>query len=404
MKALPISGTGNWVVAGAISLAGHVAVAAVITTLDETPSQDEIPPIMVELVVLDEAELEPAAPAGEPPPENTHIATTVMAMTKPSAPPVAVLTPNELVPPDETARRKPGPTSTTISGTAPLDFSRPHAATHHMPEDKYTNVSKAWSPPAAAVHLESTVQPRQKPSSSSPFVTAAVAPVEIETHQQIAAIAPPEAPPAEPTKPAPLVHLPQRKPLSSQTEHLGSSDITESEMDAVSTPPSDPSDPDVAIASAMISKLLDPAREDVHMPTDVEDADPPTPESASKRLIEEAEQAVPASTRPVQFAGAIQPVIRPPGITRGVQVVAGNRPPKYPLAARRHGLEGRVLLRVEVDDAGIAHRVAVTKSSGHKILDEAARLAAGKWQFLPALVGGEPASGAIDVPIVFRLE
>ena len=404
MKALPISGTGNWVAAGAISLAGHVAVAAVITTLVEAPPQDEFPPIMVELVVLDEAELEPAAPAGGPPPETTHIATTVMAMIKPSAPPVAVLAPNKLVSLDETARRKPDPTSTSISGTPPLESPRPHAADHHTPADKYTNVSKAWSPPAAAVLLESTVQPRQKPSPSSSFVTAAVAPAEIESPHQIAAIAPLEASSAEPTKPVPPVHLPQRKPLSSRTEHFSAPNFTDSEMDAVSTPPSDPSDPDVTIATAVISKLVDPAREDIRMPTDVEDADSPTPESASTRLTEEAEQAGSASSRPVQFAGAIQSVIRPPGITRGVQVVAGNRPPKYPQAARRYGLEGRVLLRVEVDNAGIAQRVTVTKSSGHKILDEAARHAAGKWQFLPALVGGEAASGAIDVPIVFRLD
>ena len=105
----------------------------------------------------------------------------------------------------------------------------------------------------------------------------------------------------------------------------------------------------------------------------------------------------------LQVADVRRPGKIPTGITRGVRVAAENRPPGYPLAARRLGLEGRVLLRVDVDRTGVVKRVAITKSSGHRLLDEAARRAMDKWRFLPAMVNGEAASGAVDVPVSFRL-
>ena len=393
MKALPISGIGNWTVAGAASLAGHVAVVAVIATLESTPSPEDFPPITVELVVLDEAKPEPVTPAGTPLPDHFQFDTSAIAMTRPSAPPA----PNKLLPPDQTAAGKIDPVATTIFDTAPLETFRPNA------DDVRTYVSRPWSPPSAAVLLESTAQPRQEPSPASPSVTAAAAPDEIEAPKQIATTAPLGAPPIEPAQPAPVVRLPQPKPPTSQTDHSIAADLAELELNAVSTVPTDPSTPDVIIRSAEISKLVEPVHERVQVSTAVPDADLPSSGSALTRLNEEDEQAKRASTNSVQVAGAVQPIPKPAGVTRGVQVFAGNRPPKFPLAARRRGLEGRVLLRVEVDSGGVTHRISITKSSGHKILDEAARRAAGKWQFLPALVDGEAASGAIDVPIVFRL-
>ena len=106
----------------------------------------------------------------------------------------------------------------------------------------------------------------------------------------------------------------------------------------------------------------------------------------------------------LQVADVRRPAKIPTGITRGVRVAAENRPPGYPLAARRLGLEGRVLLRVDVDRTGAVKHVAITKSSGHRLLDEAARRAMDKWRFLPAMVNGEAASGAVDVPVSFRLD
>ena len=110
-----------------------------------------------------------------------------------------------------------------------------------------------------------------------------------------------------------------------------------------------------------------------------------------------------AAGAPPRAADARRPAGTPAGVTRGVRVAAGNRPPGYPFAARRRGLEGRVLLRVEVSRTGAAERVTVTRSSGHGLLDDAARRAVAGWRFLPATVAGAAVSGAVDVPVSFRL-
>ncbi|MGP1395090.1 MAG: TonB family protein [Inquilinaceae bacterium] len=93
--------------------------------------------------------------------------------------------------------------------------------------------------------------------------------------------------------------------------------------------------------------------------------------------------------------------------TTGPRVMAGNaanRPPAYPSAARRRGLEGRVVLTVTVSAAGAVTNIAVRISSGASILDDAAVEAVRAWSFDPGRTGGVAAAGRVDVPIVFRLE
>jgi protein TonB len=81
-----------------------------------------------------------------------------------------------------------------------------------------------------------------------------------------------------------------------------------------------------------------------------------------------------------------------------------NPPPRYPFAARRRGLEGRLVLRVRVSAAGDAESVSVIRSSGYRVLDMAAVRAIEKWHFLPADRAGKAVAGLIDVPVTFQLE
>ena len=76
----------------------------------------------------------------------------------------------------------------------------------------------------------------------------------------------------------------------------------------------------------------------------------------------------------------------------------------YPETARRLGLEGRTVLRVEVDAEGRVADVAVVESSGHPMLDEAAVDAVSRWRFEPARRGGLPTGHRLRVPIRFALE
>jgi TonB family protein len=77
--------------------------------------------------------------------------------------------------------------------------------------------------------------------------------------------------------------------------------------------------------------------------------------------------------------------------------------PQYPSSARREGKEGRVLLRVLVDEEGRTKTIEVNTSSGHDLLDRAASEAIKKWRFVPAHAGGKPIETWIKVPIDFQL-
>ncbi len=81
-----------------------------------------------------------------------------------------------------------------------------------------------------------------------------------------------------------------------------------------------------------------------------------------------------------------------------------NAKPRYPYLARRRGQEGRVLLEVRVTADGGAASVLVRRSSGYRLLDEAARDGVRSWRFVPARAGGGPVADVILIPIAFRLD
>jgi len=81
-----------------------------------------------------------------------------------------------------------------------------------------------------------------------------------------------------------------------------------------------------------------------------------------------------------------------------------NPKPPYPLAARRRGYEGRVLLSVLVRADGACGDVTLKQSSGHTLLDSSALDTVKRWRFLPARRGATSVESRVDVPITFRLE
>jgi periplasmic protein TonB len=79
-------------------------------------------------------------------------------------------------------------------------------------------------------------------------------------------------------------------------------------------------------------------------------------------------------------------------------------PPNYPPAAFREGIEGEVILIVDVDANGNVTNVSVEKSSRNRDLDRAAMEAARKWRFNPSVKNGVKAAGRVRVPVAFRLQ
>jgi protein TonB len=89
----------------------------------------------------------------------------------------------------------------------------------------------------------------------------------------------------------------------------------------------------------------------------------------------------------------------------GARPAYGSNPrPPYPLAARRLGLEGRVLLEVVVRPDGSAASVRIRQSSGYGMLDDsAADTVRTRWRFIPARRDGIPVESTVTVPIRFRI-
>ncbi|MDP3483012.1 MAG: energy transducer TonB [Sulfuricella sp.] len=133
----------------------------------------------------------------------------------------------------------------------------------------------------------------------------------------------------------------------------------------------------------------------------------PTPVPVMQPVAEHAVQqapvavAPPSPPKPAPAQPAAEPVIEPP---RYHAAYLSNPPPAYPLAARRRGIEGTVLIRAEISAGGECQRAELKKTSGHEMLDNAALEAVKKWRFLPAKLGSQAVVAWVEVPITFKLE
>ncbi len=87
----------------------------------------------------------------------------------------------------------------------------------------------------------------------------------------------------------------------------------------------------------------------------------------------------------------------------GVGVLRRIRP-LYPLIAKKSGWEGTVLVRVTIEKNGRASQVDVSRSSGHKVLDDAAVKAIKRWTFRPARDGNIPIRSVVVIPLKFSLK
>ena len=80
-----------------------------------------------------------------------------------------------------------------------------------------------------------------------------------------------------------------------------------------------------------------------------------------------------------------------------------NPQPEYPEEARQLEQQGMVMLDVLVSADGRAAEVVVKRSSGYRILDQAAVAAVRHWSFQPGRTAGLPVASRVDVPVRFRL-
>ena len=134
-----------------------------------------------------------------------------------------------------------------------------------------------------------------------------------------------------------------------------------------------------------------PKPEEILTTTQSEEVAAPQPTPEPKKV-----EKKPIPQRPTPVATAKTANVPQP-------VVIRNTPPIYPETARRAGWEGRVTVRVEVSADGLPMSVALQKSSGYGVLDQAALRAVKTWRFQPRTMGGVAMAGTVDVPVNFTL-
>jgi protein TonB len=78
--------------------------------------------------------------------------------------------------------------------------------------------------------------------------------------------------------------------------------------------------------------------------------------------------------------------------------------PTYPAFSKRIGEQGKVVLRVELDEQGRVAKVTLEQSSGSKRLDEAAQTAVKTWRCNPATRDGVAVRAVAMQPFNFVLE
>jgi protein TonB len=127
----------------------------------------------------------------------------------------------------------------------------------------------------------------------------------------------------------------------------------------------------------------------------------PAPAIVAPAQESAAAPAVVATAKAVPNAADRADAIEPPHFN---VAYLSNPLPAYPPLARKLGLEGLVVLRVQVGVAGAPEQVAVARTSGAPLLDEAALQAVQGWKFVPARRGDTPIAHVVDVPIRFQLK
>jgi TonB family protein len=88
------------------------------------------------------------------------------------------------------------------------------------------------------------------------------------------------------------------------------------------------------------------------------------------------------------------------GILNGKAV--SKSAPEYPAIAKQARAEGRVVVRVLVDEHGGIS--SASAESGHPLLQQAAVNAVREWRFSPTLLSGQPVKVSGLVTVNFRLE
>ena len=193
--------------------------------------------------------------------------------------------------------------------------------------------------------------------------------------------------------------LAHRPPAAQHQAHLQDIELLRPAPPPEAPPP--PAAPAPAPQPARVRAAPPPA-----VRTAAADASPAPPQAVTipENLTAPPTPALVAAAPPAPPAPPPAPRVEEPLVEPSATAAYLNNPaPVYPKAAQRLGLQGRVLLRVQVLASGQPGQLEIKESSGQPLLDEAALKAVRGWSFVPARRGSRAVDGWTTVPIEFRL-
>ncbi|HUF17895.1 MAG TPA: TonB family protein [Thermoanaerobaculia bacterium] len=168
-------------------------------------------------------------------------------------------------------------------------------------------------------------------------------------------------------------------------------DVAYADVDAIDVSAAGGAQFDVASAPSLPDNLPEPGGPDF---SPIPEPQITEPEPTPVRIADER-----PSTPPGLQRGDIYAVV-PPGGTN--PQVRNQERPRYPLIARRAGVEGRVVLRGVVRKNGRIDDIQILRDLPYG-LGDAAREAVRQWRFRPATYQGEPIDVYYTVTVNFRL-
>jgi periplasmic protein TonB len=282
------------------------------------------------------------------------------------------------------------------------------------PDREFTSLTVPAPPVAQAVQpeLSAPIEP-ERPVEQKPAVTdtpvpdfdlpteVALAPVLVEILEPVPALVRTVLEPVKVWLPKSKPDVPEQPELSAQ-EPLAPSE-PELTLDQIASAAIEPAEPEKA------KSKIEP---EIKAVTNLAARNP---ETKPAETIAPQRQIASVVSPVVVRAGRLSKIVDPEAVAkvkgreafrraRALPVGSVNPKPRYPRSARKRGYQGRVVLQVAVSFLGEPVDVNVVESTGHKVLDDAARRAVLMWKFEAARRAGVPIAGTVTTPIVFRLD
>ncbi|WP_282267036.1 energy transducer TonB [Stenotrophomonas sp. PS02298] len=112
----------------------------------------------------------------------------------------------------------------------------------------------------------------------------------------------------------------------------------------------------------------------------------------------------PTESGPVSITTADTTTVISIAGNRDAEPLPSNPMPDYPAAALNAGLEGDVIVRLQIDANGRVSQATVVGHEGgvDPALDQAAIQALQHWRFQPAMRDGRAINSVVQVPVEFR--